>query len=162
MKLGIGVDLVGGIGEQILLAECAGDQAVNVVEIIFLLGLEELAAGALRDLLHDLLAVDRRLAFAAAAMPAATAGPAPAAARITATRITAAHSAVMAWKLARLALFLAFEVNGENLHAGAIGCIDGIVKRFLAAAIDAVGEDQQRLAAVLGLHQLVACKIDRV
>jgi hypothetical protein len=52
----------------------------------------------------------------------------------------------IAGKAVRRSVFLAFEVNGEDLHVGAVCGIDGVVQRFLAAAVRAVREDDERLA----------------
>jgi hypothetical protein len=47
-------------------------------------------------------------------------------------------------------LLLAFEVDGVDAHVRAVRRLDGLVERLLAAAIDAVRENHQRLAAVFG------------
>src|SRR6202034_3270727 len=100
VELALGVDFVGCIGQEVLLAQRPGNEAVDLIKIIFLLGFKELAAGALGDLLHNLLAVDPGLV--AAATPA-TASGIPAAwiataasgiATAPAARPTAAHAAV--------------------------------------------------------------------
>jgi hypothetical protein len=68
----------------------------------------------------------------------------------------------LAGKAGLAALLLAFEVDGINGHAGTVGRVHRVVQRLLAAAVHAVGEDNQRLAAILGLHQLIGSEEDRI
>jgi hypothetical protein len=52
------------VGQQVLPAQLLGDLAVDLVQVVLLLGLEVPASGARGNLLHDLLAVHSRLALA--------------------------------------------------------------------------------------------------
>src|ERR1700722_11403845 len=167
METALVVGDVWRIGHQILAAELFGDLPIDLFEVVFFLCLEITASGAGGDLFHDLLAVDAGLAGASTASSSASAagiastptGVATASARIT----PAAHAAATtAGKTIVVVLLLAFEVDGVDGYVGAVGCIDSIVERFLAAAVDAVRKDNQGLAAVLRLHQLVRGEIDGV
>jgi len=80
------------------------------------------------------------------------AGKADASARIATTAIAALVSIVIVVVVVRL---LALEVDGVDDRVGALGGLDGLGERLLASAIVAVGEDDDRLAALLFGHQLV-------
>ena len=51
MEAAVVVDLVGRIGQQVLAAQFLGNLVVDVVEIVLLLGLVRVTAGALGNLL---------------------------------------------------------------------------------------------------------------
>src|SRR5580692_8252230 len=127
VEVTIVVNLIGRVGEQVLLAERAGDQAVNVVEGVLLLGFKELTAGARGDLLHDLFAIELgrcRTAGMPASAASSSAGPTTSTTwEASATGIAAAtHSAVVTAGVAVVGVLLsAFEVDGEDLDAGAVG-----------------------------------------
>ena len=57
---------------------------------------------------------------------------------------------------------LALVVDGVNDRVGTLRGFDGAVQRFLTAAIDAVGEDYEGLAALLLFHEFDGGEIDCV
>jgi hypothetical protein len=56
---------------------------------------------------------------------------------------------LVAWRL------LALEVDGVDDGVGALGCFECAGEALLAAAVDAIGEDDERLAALLLCHEFV-------
>src|ERR1700722_8728091 len=52
--------------------------------------------------------------------------------------------------------------NGVDQGVGTLGGGDGIEQRFLAAAIDSVGENDDGLASLLFFHDFIRGQIDRI
>ena len=70
--------------------------------------------------------------------------------------------ATVAVPTAIAAAFLVREENAVNQGIGALSGFDGLVQRFLAATVNTVGEDDERFAAWLFLHEFVGSEIDGV
>ena len=52
--------------------------------------------------------------------------------------------------------------NGIHQGVGLLGCLDGAVQADLAADVNAIGQENERLAAVLLAHQLIGREKNRV
>lgn len=159
------------IAEQVLLAQLIGDLLIDGIEILLLFRFKKAAAGFIRDLLHDLLAIHvrfaRRLlptAATAAGVPHAAASRVPhaAASRIahapapsapTLSRVTIAETRVR---------LLTLEVNRVHLGFGLLRCFHRFSERFLAAAIFAIAQNNDGFTPGLFREQIVRRKIDRV
>ena len=61
-----------------------------------------------------------------------------------------------------MAFFLVSEKNAVNQGVGSQGGFDRFGEGFLAAAVDAVGQDNQGFAALLLFHQFIGSEIDGV
>ena len=140
-----GVGLVGGVAEDVLIAEFFVEVSVDFVESLFLGDFKETAAGSFGDLFENCFAVGARF-FRAAGMAAASAAHS-AAAHSTTTHARSAEAAAAA-----VAFFLVGEENAINQGIGALRGFDGFGERFLAATVDAVGKDDESLAALLLFH----------
>src|SRR5580704_11071821 len=58
--------------------------------------------------------------------------------------------------------FVVGEEDGINQSIGTFRRFDGVAQSFFAAAIHAVGKNNERLAALLLFHQLIRCQEHRV
>src|SRR5215469_5527772 len=140
---GSGVGLVGGVAEDVLVAEFGVDFRVDFIERFFFGDFEEAGAGGLGHFLEDFFAV--RVGFFGAAWIAA-----------------ASHTDARAAKTAATVGSLIGKENAVEESVGALSGFDGFGEGFLAAVIDAVSEDDERLAALLFLHQFVGGEVDGV
>jgi hypothetical protein len=61
-----------------------------------------------------------------------------------------------------VAFFLVREENAINQGVGALRGFDGFAERFLAAAVDAVGEDDEGFTALLLFHEFVGGEVDGI
>jgi len=61
-----------------------------------------------------------------------------------------------------MAFLLVGEEDAVDEGVGALSGFDGFGERFLAAVVDAVGEDDEGFAAPLFFHQLVGGEVDGV
>ncbi len=148
---GGGVGFVGRVAEDVLAAEFLVEVRVDFVECFFFGDLEETPAGGFRKLLEDFLAVGARF-FGAAGIAAS-----PSAAHPTAAHVRAAVPAA-----STVAFFLVGEKNAIDEGVGALRGFEGFGERFLAAAIDAVGEDYQGFAARLLFHEFIGREVDGI
>ena len=160
--------LTGGVAETVLRAQLLGDLVVDLGNVLALLDLEEASAGLLGHALEGTFCRQRALgrivaAVAATAVASATGVAATTGIAATATARVAATAAGVATRVAtttavlRVVLvgFFAFEVNGVDDRVGALGGLDGFDEGLSAAAVTAVGEDDDGLASGLLAHELV-------
>ena len=163
--------LVGGVAEAVLGAQLIADLLVDLGEGLFLADLEEASAGLVGHALEDLLAVDMawetlRLTALAASASTPTGVATASTGKSTATAATASgeSSAALAARILieSAGCLAALEVDGVDDGVGALGGLDGGGERLLAAAVHAVGEDDDGLASGLLAHQLVAGEEERV
>ena len=151
-----GVGLVGGIAEDILVVEFLVEVGIDFVEGLFLRNLKETPAGSFGDLLENFLAVGTRffgapgIAAASSAHSAATTHPTPAHARPSEPASVA------------VAFFLVGEEDAVDEAVGALGGFEGFAERFLATVVDAIGEDDERFAALLLFHQFAGGEVNGV
>src|SRR5438874_9001581 len=138
VALGCGIAL-GCEADAVLAAQLLADLIEDVGYSLFLRDLEDAAAGLLRDTLQDLLAVD------ALFLPAARAAATSAAARVA---TSAAREPASATAVATTGL-LALEVDGVDDAVGSLRGFNRIGQPLLRAAVHAVGQHDQRLAALL-------------
>src|SRR5271165_2459022 len=161
--------LVRGIAQHVLAAHLLRNGRVNLVGGLFLRHLEHAPAGLPANLLQDLLAVDAGFLLLRTLAAAPATRIASAAARIAASTTWIAPSAVMAptrisaaGRAAGAVPLFSLVVNGVDHRIGALRSLDRAVDRLLASAIDAVGEQHNRLAPLLLLHHFVGGQIDRI
>jgi hypothetical protein len=61
-----------------------------------------------------------------------------------------------------VAFFLIGEEDAVDKGVSALGAFDGVGEGFLAAAVDAVGEDHEGFAALLFFHEFIGGEVDGV
>src|SRR5271165_1385277 len=175
MVAAVAAFLVRRIAQHVLAAHLLRNGRVDLVGALFLRHLEHASAGLPANLLQYLLAVDARflLLRMLAAPPAsgisAATRIAPSATRIAPSATRIAPSAVMpatgisaAGRAAGAVPLLSLVVNDVDHRIGALRSLDRAVDRLFASAIDAIGEQHNRLAPLLLLHHFVGGQIDRI
>ena len=146
-----GVILARGVAEDILVVEFLVEVGINFVESFFLGDFKETSAGSLGDLFENFFAVGPRFLGAPGIAAASSATHAPT------THVRPSETAPAA-----VALFLVGEEDAVDEGVGAQGGFERIVEGFLAAAVDAVGEDDEGFAAVLLFHQFVRGEVNGI
>src|ERR1700719_1371457 len=146
-----GVGFVGRVAEDVLAAEFLVEVGVDFVQSFLLGDFKEAPAGIFGDLLENFFAVGARFLGAAGIAAASSASHSP-----------AAH----AWSSEAAAVAVAFFLIGEKdaIDEGvrALRGFDGFGERLLAAAVNAVGEDDESLATLLFFHHFVVGEVDGV
>src|SRR5258706_13762422 len=117
---GGGVRFVGRVAEDVLVAEFLVQVRVDFVESFFLRDFEETAAGGLRDLFEDFLAVRARF-FRAAGIAASSPTP-----------HTTAHVGAAVPAASAVALFLVGGKNPISQVVGGVGGFWGFAVRILS------------------------------
>ena len=141
MIAGGGVGLVWRVADDVLAAEFLVEVSVDPVDGFFFGNFKETAAGDFGELFEDFFAVGARL-FGAARVAAASA-----ASHSSTTHARASEAAAIA-----VTFFLVSEKDAVNQGVGALGGFEGFGEGFLAAAVDAVGENDEGFAALLFFH----------
>src|SRR5271165_1560518 len=160
--------LVRRIAQHVLAAHLLRNGRVNLVGALFLRHLEHASAGLPANLLQYLLAVDARflllrtLAAAPASGISTTARIAPSATRIAPSAVVPPTGISAAGRAAGAVALLPLVINGVDHRIGALRSLDRAVDRLFASAIDAIGEQHNRLAPLLLLHHFVGGQIDRI
>src|ERR1700722_11404837 len=145
-----GVGLVGRIAEDVLAAEFLVEVGVDFVESFFLGDFKETPAGIFGDLLENFFAVGARFLGAAGIAAASS------------SHSTAAHARPPEAAAIVVAFLPVGEEDAVDEGVRALRGFDGFGERFLAAAVTAVGEDDESLAALLFFHQFVGGEVDGV
>src|SRR5208283_687980 len=168
---GFRVRQVWGEAQAVLVAQLLPNASVNLLDRVVLRYLVKASAGLLCQPLHDLLAIGVTALRSATAAPAATTRVAPS--RVATTGIAAAMPAAAGVSRAGITptresnsmptpvasgVVIGLRVgeqDGVHQGVGALGCFNGPGQAHLAALVHAVGEDDQRLAALRLAHDLI-------
>lgn len=152
-ELVVAVGVVSGTeAEAVLGAEFFGDLLVDVGERLFFSDGEDAAAGFVGDALENFLAVD---ALLVAAPLAATTAREAATSSATTTGEAAWKAAATPTSTAVVMGFFAAVVDGVDRGVGTLGGLDGGADGFFAAAVVAVGEQDQGFASLLLANDFV-------
>src|SRR5689334_276775 len=149
-----GISLVRSEAQAVLIAQFLFNAGVNFVESLFLgRALKHTAAGFLRDSLQDFFAI--RALFLRLSPPSAAATSA-------ATAHGTSHAGIAKSAAMLSEIFFAFEIDGVNESIRTLGGFNRALQRLFAAAIDAIGDNDQSFATFLLFHQFIRGKINRV
>jgi hypothetical protein len=145
-----GVGFVGRVAEDVLVVELLVEVGVDFVESFFLGDFKEAPPGILGHLLENFLAVGAGFLGATGIAAAST------------SHSAAAHARASEAAAAAVVSFLVSEKDAVDKGVRALRGFDRFGERLLAAAVNAVGEDDESLATLSLSHQFVGGEVDGV